>query len=98
MLKNPLRTFRIVSIVEGLSFLALLFIAMPLKYWADVPQPVQIIGGLHGLLFVLYLAAIVYAAIALRWTGMRIAGAVAAAILPFGPFVFDARLRRDEQK
>ncbi|MEP7128906.1 MAG: DUF3817 domain-containing protein, partial [Chitinophagales bacterium] len=49
---------RLAGITEGISFLVLLFIAMPLKYFADIPEAVKYTGWLHGLLFILYLVAL----------------------------------------
>ena len=80
---------RLLSIVEGTSTLLLFGIAMPLKYLADMPLAVRIVGSLHGLLFVCL--AIVFL-LAIRRVpiskGLATAGIVAA-VLPFGPFVFD---------
>lgn len=95
MLKTPLGRFRLVGILEGISFLVLLGIAMPLKYAADMPGPVSAVGAIHGFLFALYLVAIVYIAIVAKWKPLRIVGAVVAAFIPFGPFVLDYRLRRE---
>lgn len=100
MAKNDSRAlsiFRYTGILEGLSFLILLGIAMPLKYFVGMPKLVTIVGSLHGLLFVLYVLAIVFATIALRWNIWRIAGAFLAAFLPFGPFIFDAWLRKTQK-
>ena len=94
MLRTPLGRFRLVGILEGVSFLLLLFVAMPLKYVADLPEPVAIVGAVHGFLFVLYLAAAVYMVFAAGWRLPRLLGAVLAAVLPFGPFVFERSLRR----
>ena len=44
--------FRKIAMAEGVSFLVLLLIAMPLKYMADYPKAVTIVGGLHGVLFI----------------------------------------------
>jgi integral membrane protein len=80
---------RLLSITEGISTLLLFGIAMPLKYLADMPLAVRIVGSLHGLLFVcltiVFLLAIQRVPIS---KGLAMAGIVAA-ILPFGPFVFD---------
>ena len=54
MLKTPLGRFRAVALAEGLSFVVLLFIAMPLKYALGLPLAVKYVGWAHGLLFVLY--------------------------------------------
>ncbi|NMO13990.1 DUF3817 domain-containing protein [Pyxidicoccus fallax] len=97
MLKTPLGRFRAVALAEGLSFVVLLFIAMPLKYGAGMPLAVKYVGWAHGLLFVLYLFALMEAAIACRWSLVRAVGAFIASLVPFGTFVLDARLRREEQ-
>lgn len=94
MLKDPLARLRLLGMLEGVSFLVLLGIAMPLKYLAGQPQAVRIVGSAHGLLFVLFVAAVLHAAVEMRWPLRRIVAALAAAVLPFGPFVFDAHLRR----
>jgi integral membrane protein len=94
VLNNPLDRLRIVGMMEGASFLVLLGIAMPLKYLADLPQAVRVVGMLHGLLFVLYVAAVIGVSVSMRWPPRRVLAALAAAVLPFGPFVFDAHLRR----
>ncbi len=95
MLTNAVGRFRLISLLEGSSFLILLFIAMPLKYWGDWHAGVTIVGGAHGALFVLYMLALLHAVIAARWKLMRIAGAVAAAFIPFGTFVLDSRIRKN---
>jgi len=94
---SSLGRFRLAGMLEGGSFLLLLFVAMPLKYLADWPVGVRVVGMAHGVLFLLYLLAIVPAAIDHRWSWKRIAGAVVASLLPFGPFVFDAKVLRREE-
>ena len=81
--------FRLFSFVEATSFLVLLFVAMPLKYALGLPLAVSIVGALHGGIFVLYLVFVGFTAPKLGWKIGAIAGAVLAAVLPFGPFVFD---------
>lgn len=95
-LATPQGRFRLVAWLESLSFLGLLGIAMPLKYLAHMPLAVRIVGSLHGLLFVLYVFAVVGAFNAGRWTGARALWALVASMLPFGPFVFEAKLRRED--
>lgn len=80
---------------EGISFLLLLGIAMPLKYLAGKPEAVRVVGAAHGGLFVIYLVLVLVAARRDAWPARRVGEAVAAAFLPFGPFWFDARLRRE---
>ncbi|MAO70878.1 MAG: hypothetical protein CMD02_03235 [Flavobacteriales bacterium] len=49
------KTFKIVAFLEGVSYILLLFIAVPIKYWADEPKWVGILGMPHGILFILYI-------------------------------------------
>jgi integral membrane protein len=92
-----IRQLRLIGLVEGVSFLVLLGIAMPLKYLADLPQAVRVVGMIHGLLFVVYLAAGMHAAWALHWPVSRTSRVLGAAILPAGPFLIDRWLRRLER-
>lgn len=83
--------FRYTGWLEGGSYLLLLLIAMPLKYvWGD-PSWVRVVGMAHGLLFIAYvgLAFVLYDRE--DWSLKKLAYALAASLLPFGPFVFDAR-------
>jgi integral membrane protein len=96
VLKTTLGRLRVVGYLEGISFLTLLGIAMPLKYLANEPKPVLIVGWIHGLLFMLFVAAVIHARIVWHWSPMRTIGALSASILPFGPFVLDIWLRHDD--
>ncbi|MFP2926455.1 DUF3817 domain-containing protein [Pyxidicoccus sp. 3LG] len=98
MLTTNLGRFRAVALAEGLSFVVLLFIAMPLKYLAGMPLGVKFVGWAHGLLFVLYVFSLLDVAIACRWSLLRVGAAFIASLLPFGTFVLDARLRREAQE
>lgn len=80
---------------EGFSFLLLLGVAMPLKYLAGRPEAVRVVGAAHGGLFVIYIVLVLVAARRDAWPARRVGEAMAAALLPFGPFWFDARLRRE---
>lgn len=88
-----LSRLRLLGWLEGVSFLVLLGVAMPLKYLAGLPQAVRVVGMLHGILFLLFVGAVAHVAVQRRWSWKWVAGALVAAVLPFGPFVFDARLR-----
>lgn len=92
MLATPLSRLRLVGLLEGGSFLLLLLVAMPLKYFADQPLAVRYVGMAHGVLFLLYLLAIVPVALDHRWNARTAALAVLASVLPAGPFVFDAKV------
>lgn len=84
---------RSVALVEGVSFLVLLGIAMPLKYLAGLPLAVKIVGWAHGALFVWLLIALALVKLLGRWTWRESGLVLLAALLPFGPFFIDRRLR-----
>lgn len=91
-LKTTIGRLRLVGLLEGISFLLLLGVAMPLKYLAGRPEAVRIVGMAHGILFLLYLGATLQAAHEHRWSWKRTAVVAAASLLPFGPFYVDAKL------
>ena len=95
MWKSSLGLLRIVGILEGISYLILLFIAMPLKYVAGLPIFVRVFGMAHGLLFILFLLMLFIVWVKYRWSLTRVIGAFFASLLPFGNFILDARLRRE---
>jgi integral membrane protein len=78
---------------EAVSFLALLAIAMPLKYMAGWPYGVTVVGWIHGVLFVLFCAALARVWLVCRWPLMRAAVVFIAALVPFGPFLIDRWMR-----
>ncbi|GAB2634192.1 DUF3817 domain-containing protein [Belliella aquatica] len=93
-----LKRFRKISIVEGLSFLLLLFVAMPLKYVFDMPLAVKYVGWAHGVLFILYIYVIFPTAKKLDWNFAKTFLGLIAAVLPFGPFIFDRNLKKQEKE
>lgn len=95
-LKTPLGRLRVIGWWEGVSFLVLLGVAMPLKYFAGWPLGVRVVGMAHGVLFLLYLAAALQAAIDRDWSWRRTALVLVASLLPAGPFVIDAKILRSE--
>ena len=97
MLRTPIGRLRAIAFVEGVSYLVLLCVAMPLKYFAGLPSAVKTVGWLHGVLFVLYLVAVAEVFFKHRWPLTRVLGALAAAFIPFGTFVLDKQLRREQQ-
>ena len=94
---KKLHRFRMVAIAEGVSFLVLLLIAMPLKYMFDMPLMVKLVGWLHGALFVafFYFAFEVFTSFKKEflWLGK----AFLASVIPFGTFIFDRELKMEEQ-
>ena len=82
---------RLIGFLEAVSFLLLLGVAMPLKYFAGEPGAVRVVGMAHGVLFLAYLAATVQAALEHDWTWKRAVLIAAASLVPFGPFYVDAK-------
>jgi integral membrane protein len=92
---SELKRIRVFALAEGISFLLLLFVAVPLKRIGGDDAWVRLLGPVHGGLFVLYVLSVLMAIPTLRWGPVRIAVALAAAALPFGTFLLDAKLRRE---
>ncbi len=88
-LENQIRTFRWISILEGVSFLILLFLAMPLKYFFDYPQMVQVVGMAHGILFIAYIMGAIWMFKPLNWRTRTLIIVVACSVVPFGPFYIE---------
>jgi integral membrane protein len=91
---TPVGRFRIVAFWEGISYLLLLFVAMPLKYAAGIDMAVRIVGMAHGVLFLMY--CVTLAAAARRLGARRSLVAFGISFVPGGTFWLEARLRRDE--
>lgn len=99
VLSTVVGRFRVIAFIEGVSFLVLLLIAMPIKYLGGNPAPVLYVGWAHGVLFMLYAVAGFQALFARGWGLMAGVWGFIAAIVPIGTFVYDARfLRAEEQK
>lgn len=96
--KKILSWFRVIAIAEGISFILLLGIAMPLKYLYHKPLAVQVAGLTHGLLFICF--------VILSWETMNVlnkktgwfAKAFLASVIPFGTFVLDKQLKKETAK
>jgi integral membrane protein len=95
---NRIKNLRIVGIAEGISFLILLGIAMPLKYYFGFPLAVKYTGWAHGLLFILFIIAVFLAVKPMKWNFLSVLIALAASLIPFGTFVLDRQLRRREKE
>jgi integral membrane protein len=95
---QKLKTFRIIALLEGVSFLVLLFIAMPLKYMMNQPVPVRITGMVHGILFIAFVFYLMLVKSELKWPTKKTLIAFAASLLPFGTFVLDAKVLKPELK
>ena len=97
-MKKTFNWFRKIAFAEGVSFIVLLFVAMPLKYFGNMPMAVTIVGGLHGLLFVAF--------VVMAWEVKReykkdwawLIKSFIASIIPFGTFWMDSRQWKKEEE
>jgi integral membrane protein len=87
--------YRKTALIEGISYLILLFIAMPLKYFFNIPDAVKYFGWIHGLLFLVFFVILVIAAIKYRWSLVRIGIYLIGSVLPFVPFYLDKKLKAE---
>ncbi len=95
--KKTFSTFRTIAKYEGISYLLLLFVAMPMKYLGDMPMAVSIVGGLHGALFIAFMIwmYLVYDQYdrTLKW----MLKAFIASIVPFGTFIMEKEWKAEEE-
>lgn len=88
---TSVKTFKIISTLEAISFLVLLGIAMPLKYIWDMPKMVSVVGMAHGVLFIAYLVMAYLMKEKLNWSWKILGVVMICSILPFGPFYVERK-------
>ncbi|MBR9831602.1 DUF3817 domain-containing protein [Acidiluteibacter ferrifornacis] len=93
---KQLNRFRKIGIAEGISFLLLLFIAMPLKYMAGIPEMVKYVGWAHGVLFVAYVFQLAITAYLLKWSIERVILYFTLSLIPFGTFYMEKKLKTEQ--
>jgi len=94
MFKSKLAGLRTLAWLEGISFLLILCVTMPLKYFYAMPAPNLVIGMIHGVLFLAYCVYVILVRYEKKWNISVTCWALIASLLPFGTFVADARLFR----
>lgn len=98
-LAASLLRYRVLAYIVGTGLLLLVLVAMPLKYFADSPGMVAVVGTAHGFLFLVYVLAAIDLAIRARWSPVRAVLVLVAGTIPFLSFVAErkvtADLRRD---
>ena len=92
---NLLNRFRYVALAEGISYLFLLFIAMPLKYMAKIPEFVKYGGWAHGLLFVIYIMLLLQVWVKYKWSFWKVTLIFLASLIPFAAFYVEMRLKKE---
>jgi integral membrane protein len=91
--KTLLKQFSAIAIIEGISYLILVFIAMPLKYWMDMPQYVSWVGRAHGFLVVAFVIWLLLCHMTYKWDWKFSAKGFLLSLIPFGAFIFDKELK-----
>jgi integral membrane protein len=95
LLKTQMGRLRVIAFVEGVSFLVILFVTMPMKYMYGMSEPNKIVGMSHGVLFILYVLAVIQSKIEFDWSVKKTGLALLASIIPFGTFWADKKLFRE---
>ncbi len=96
-LDTALGKFRLLAFLEGVSFLIILFVTMPLKYGMEYGQPNKIFGMAHGVLFIAYVVGVIYMKFDQKWGIKTTFLALLASIIPFGTFWADKKLFREKK-
>lgn len=91
--RNPVTVLRRIGLLEAISFLVLMGIAMPLKYAAGHSHATVIPGWIHGILFVAFCGSLLHTTVVAKWPLGRAALVFGAALVPFGPFLIDRRMQ-----
>ena len=86
-----LKTFRVISLLEALSFVILLLVAMPIKYILGNPELVRIVGMAHGILFVLYILGALLFKKKLNCSNQILVVIILCSIIPLGPLYIDRK-------
>lgn len=89
---TPLGRLKLLAWIEGISFLVLLFVTMPLKYFADMPGPNKTVGMAHGALFILYILFLLLAVEEYNWKRSVFWKGMLASVVPFATFWAEKRL------
>ena len=94
-----IQVLRVISYLEGISYILLLFIAVPIKYYANDPSLVKLLGMPHGLLFVAYVILSLVSSKEYRWNSKKTLVVLISSVIPFGTFYVDYKyLKTDEHR
>ena len=89
-----LKLFRVIAFFEGISYILLLFIAVPIKYIFDDPAYVKMLGMPHGILFIIYIIFSFIVNIKLKWNTKELFIILIASLIPLGTFYIDRKYLR----
>lgn len=83
--------FRIIALLEGISYILLLFIATPIKYITGQEMYVKLLGMPHGVLFMAYILIAYLIKDDLKWNTNTFIKVLVASVIPFGTFYIDKK-------
>ena len=89
------KLFKIIALLEGLSLLLLLFIAMPMKYFFNQPELVSSVGMAHGVLFIAYIVLATVLMMDKKWDMKTYAYICLASVVPFGTFIVEKKYLKE---
>jgi len=92
-----IKVLRVISYLEGISYILLLFIAVPIKYYANDPSLVKLLGMPHGLLFVAYVILSLVSSKKYRWNSKKTLVVLISSVIPFGTFYVDYKYLKTDQ-
>lgn len=96
MIKDALSRFRVISAIEGLSYLLLVFIAMPVKYIGENPYPVKVFGMIHGVLFIIFMISLFETKLRKSWDVGFVFQLFVLSLIPFGAFFIEKKIKPKE--
>lgn len=96
-MRASLLFYRVLAYTVGVGLVILVLVAVPLKYFADSPTLVAIVGPLHGFLYMVYLVATVNLAFRSRWSPVKTVLVMLAGTIPFVSFVAERKVTADEE-
>ena len=95
-MRASLLFYRVLAYVVGVGLIILVLVGVPLKYLADSPGVVAVVGPLHGFLYMVYLVATVNLAFRARWSPVKTVLVMLAGTIPFVSFVAERKVTADE--
>ncbi|WP_411767515.1 DUF3817 domain-containing protein [Winogradskyella sp. A3E31] len=94
-MKNTKAFFRLIALLEGVSYILLLFVATPIKYLQGDPQYVKLLGMPHGILFMAYIVLAIWLKPEYNWNQRSFITVLIASIIPFGTFYVDKKFLKN---
>jgi integral membrane protein len=89
---GALRRYRVLAYIVGTGLIILVFAGVPLQYGANLPQVAQIVGPVHGAIYIIYLISAVDLARRSNLKTRQLLAIVLAGFLPFLAFIVERRI------